>query len=492
MISIYMFHKIRKLHKDGLTKKAIANELGIHRQTVAKYLLSSSPPKYSSRINRTRSDPFATYQEKVELWLDKSPELTAEEIYELLIEEGYSGSVRTVRRRLSCMRKVSAKERFFEQEYTPGEQAQFDFKEKISIPFRISNEICYLHFGTLPYSNKFFIRAYPGKNFECFIDGIHEFFDHINGMTRNIRIDNLSPCVSKVLKGSKRIYTEAFTKAVEYYGFNVLPCSPGKGNEKGDVERDIQTHSKRILNLIKLKSLRFDSFEDLNNWLVEYCQKRTSEKIEESFKVERDHLMTIIKKNKDVLCRAEERTSTKYGMVKIKDHVYSVPDRAIGKRCRVLFGVEDVYIHLVDTNECVAVHPRKEKESVLLEHVVPSLIRKPNAMIRWGHKKALFPNTTFSTLYEYLKRKTSYRAEQDYLKILNLIHNTTIGELTIAIELVLECKTDDIYFKICELLFKENNPASNNKTFEQPNLTIDLETYNNLIPGVENVTPRTC
>ncbi|MBF0298108.1 MAG: hypothetical protein HQK51_05270 [Oligoflexia bacterium] len=36
-----------------------------------------------------------------------------------------------------------------------------------------------------------------------------------------------------------------FIKATDYYDFKVLPCSPGKGNEKGDVERDIRTHAKK-------------------------------------------------------------------------------------------------------------------------------------------------------------------------------------------------------------------------------------------------------
>jgi hypothetical protein len=39
-------------------------------------------------------------------------------------------------------------------------------------------------------------------------------------MTQGIRFDNLSPVVKKVLEGSKRIYTDAFSRAALYYGFN--------------------------------------------------------------------------------------------------------------------------------------------------------------------------------------------------------------------------------------------------------------------------------
>ncbi|MHA0110705.1 hypothetical protein ACXYUI_26600, partial [Klebsiella pneumoniae] len=53
----------------------------------------------------------------------------------LLRKEGYSGSLRTTERRLARLQGEKPKERFFEQVYQPGEQAQFDFKEQVPLPF---------------------------------------------------------------------------------------------------------------------------------------------------------------------------------------------------------------------------------------------------------------------------------------------------------------------------------------------------------------------
>ena len=39
------------------------------------------------------------------------------------------------------------------------------------------------------------------------MDGVHSFFEVIGGLTENIRFDNLSPVVKKVLKGDARLYT---------------------------------------------------------------------------------------------------------------------------------------------------------------------------------------------------------------------------------------------------------------------------------------------
>jgi transposase len=85
MISMRDFNKIRELSKEGLKPLEIASKLNINRKTVAKYLASNSPPQYPKERAQT---------------LLKSPNLSNVEIYEMLKEEGYQGSERTVQRRL--------------------------------------------------------------------------------------------------------------------------------------------------------------------------------------------------------------------------------------------------------------------------------------------------------------------------------------------------------------------------------------------------------
>jgi transposase len=279
MLSCFMFHRVRKLRAEGKSRAEIARELKIDPKTVAKYLRSNTPPRYKVRSVSTREDPFASFEQKIRQWLDRTPTLTDREIYELLIAEGYRGCERTVNRRLKPIRNQKPKERFFEQEYEPGEQSQFDFKEKVELPFRDGPRIVHLHFGTLPYSNTCLVRGYPFRNFECYMDGIHSFFEAIGGMTKNVRFDNLAPVVKKVLKGSNRLYTDDFNRAIQYYDFGTLPCSPGKGNEKGDVERDIRTFASRVKNRVSHDSIVFRNWDHLNEWLSSYMLERQTQEV---------------------------------------------------------------------------------------------------------------------------------------------------------------------------------------------------------------------
>ena len=173
MISMYKFNEIRKLADEGLTRLEIASKLKINRKTVSKYLASNAPPSYSPRKTPTREDFFEPFKAEAQAMLDLGgKDLTGTELFLRLSEKGYRGSERTIERRLAKMSDSKPKERFFEQEYEPGEQAQFDFKEEVPVLFKDGKKIIHLHFGTLPFSDTVFIKAFPFKNFEAFIDGI--------------------------------------------------------------------------------------------------------------------------------------------------------------------------------------------------------------------------------------------------------------------------------------------------------------------------------
>jgi hypothetical protein len=290
------------------------------------------------------------------------------------------------------------------------------------------------------------VKAFPFLNFECFIDGVHSFFENLVGLTLNIRIDNLSPCVQSVLKGRSRLWTSAFSEAIDHYGFGVLPCTPAKGNEKGHVERDIQTFSRRIEVRAKLEGKIFRSWDDLNEWLKvlldEEFDKKGAEAAEKLVE-EQLRLLPLPTRNLEILCRVEVVRASSFGTIRVQKAVYSVPDEAIGCSCTVVAGPYDVKIYRAKPSlkaEPIAIHSRVPDggESIQLSHVVGSLLRKPQAMIRWRHQEVLFPAPIFEATYKGLVKQDPFSAEREYLRALNLIQYTTLKELETALELVIE------------------------------------------------------
>lgn len=490
MVSIYMFQEIRNLHGQGKSQAAIARELKLNPKTVAKYVSSNTPPKYKRRAKSTRPDPLLGFEAKVKSWLVRTPVLSDQEIYELLIPEGYTGSERTLNRRMKIWKKQEAGERFFEQEYAPGEQSQFDFKEKVILPFVEGDRLVNLHFGTLPYSDTCLVRGYPFKNYECFIDGVHRFFDTIGGMTENIRFDNLSPCVKKVLKGDERLYTDDFKRAVKYYGFGLLPCRPGKGSDKGDVERDIRTFANRVKNRVSHEGLVFRDWEHLNGWLVQYMGERQKPESLIKLEEEKKKLKVLPLPEEGVLCKIQMGPASSYGTIRFGKSTYSVPDSMIDKVCRTVIGPYEVHIEITETilpTKEIVVHPRKldGEHSILLEHVLPSLIRKPHAMVRWAHRGLLFPAPICEKFYQNLKKIESYAAEREYLRAINLIQHTTLSEIITGMELVLETTSQTLFDDLRALLFGERRPADVigiMSRLNQSPLKPELSQYDSLIP----------
>lgn len=492
MVSPYMFQQIRKLKAEGKSQAAIARELKIDPKTVAKYLGSNTPPRYTPRgpSVSTREDLFKGFEEKVQGWLTRTPGLTDMEIFELLVPEGYRGSERTINRRMKRLRALKPKERFFEQNYEPGEQSQFDFKERVELPFTEGVRVAHLHFGTLPYSDTTHVRAYPFKNFECYMDGIHAFFEKIGGITKNIRFDNLSPCVKKVLEGSNRLYTDDFKRAISYYDFGCLPCAPAKGNEKGDVERDIRTFASRIKNRISHEGLIFQDWEHLNQWLVQYMLEREKEESRIRLKIEQAVFKRLPSREEGVLCKIQDGPASSHGSIRVINSVYSVPDAMIGEPCHTVIGAYDVRISRMGTghgDKTVVIHPRMPdgKHSLKLEHVLPSLVRKPHAMVRWAHRAILFPDRVCDQFYARLQKIEGYGAEREYLRSINLIHYTSFSEIIAGMQLVLETETQTLFDDLRTLLLGERRPAQvidiTSRLGQSP-LTPELSQYDSLIP----------
>ncbi len=492
MITMDLFHKARALRQLGKNDSEIGEELSLHRKTVGKYLKSSTPPKYTPRRSPSRADPFVGFESFTRDVMTRVPEISASEVYALLRPRGFSGSERTVERRLKRWREEEPKERFFEQEYTPGEQAQFDFKESVEIPFIDDVRVVHLHFGTLPYSDKCVIKGFPQKTYECFMDGVHSFFEAIGGITENIRIDNLSPCIKKVRSDGGRDYTSAFLRALEYYGFGVLPCSPGKGNEKGDVERDIQTWARRFKNHVKVHGIKFRDFAHLNESLSEFIVME--ERKSDLFVSEQQALKALLPRDECVLCRVDEVRASSFGTVRMDKAktTYSVPDEWIGSWCKVVAGPFEVKITRVGVPTVSVIHERKPEgeNSIKLEHVLRSLIRKPQAMIRWSHREMLFPDEVFREFYRRLKKSQGEMpgaAEREFLRTINLIHYVSLKEIRTAIEIVLASEAVDFFNEIKELLLIERRPEASvieiSTRMKQVPFAPNLNQYDELIPA---------
>ena len=189
------------------------------------------------------------YTNIVDAWLEedmKAPrkqQRTAKAIYEQLKKRtDFSGSIRTVRYYVSEKRKElidASKEQYVNLTHDPG-TAQADFGEFKAIDQDLDKLVTYPYLVvTFPHSNAQVVRVTPAENIECFLEALKDVFTEIGGVPKVIWFDNLSSAVKKVLKGSKRELTKAFTAFKWHYRFKANFCNVGQGHEKGSVENKV-------------------------------------------------------------------------------------------------------------------------------------------------------------------------------------------------------------------------------------------------------------
>ena len=150
--------------------------------------------------------------------------------------------------------------------------------------------------------------------------------------------------------------------------------------------------------------------------------------------------------------------------------------------CKVVLGPYDVKVYPTEGQKRLVVcHPRQSEgeHSLLLEHVLPSLVRKPQAMVRWAHRHLLFPTDIFQSFYQRLKRQDLHSCEREYLRTINLIQHVSWQDLSVAMELQLESKEAFSFESTRELLL--GRPSKDMDRQQEP-LQPRLSQYDSLIP----------
>src|SRR3954470_3406441 len=125
VVSLGELMMILGLHRQGLKVAAIARQLGLDRETVAKYVARGlEPPAYGPRPPRARAtDPFLPYlRERLAAY----PGLTAVRLWRELKERGFAGAYPAVKRAVAAVRPAAPLPVEVRFETPPGEQAQVD------------------------------------------------------------------------------------------------------------------------------------------------------------------------------------------------------------------------------------------------------------------------------------------------------------------------------------------------------------------------------
>ena len=368
-------HVVRhKVLVEGQSVRRVAREMGVSRNTVKRYLSQAAP----TRVERgPRGRPvWEKARVRLEALLAESPRwtggkqrLTATRLHTMLLAEGFTIGVTTVREAVAEWKR-RRREVFVPLVYPAGDLAEVDFFE-VLVELAGAMVKVWMFVMRLMHSGRDFAWLYTRQDQTCFLDGHVRAFAHFGCVPQRIAYDNLKAAVAKTLVGSERLLAARFDALSSHYLFEACFCRPRTGHDKGGVES--RGKVIRWQHLVPIP--RGDELGAMRSALL---ARLDGEHDEARFAAERGKSLPLPAAPFDAR-RTHLPGVSQRSLVRVEGGSYSVPCDWAGLNVTAHVGPDDVEI-VGPTG--VVHHARKRfgERSIDYRHYVRELARKPQAV----------------------------------------------------------------------------------------------------------------
>ena len=338
---------ILDLHRSGLSQRAIARRLGISRNTVKKYIETpESCLKNPKPYHRTSIlDP---YHKAIKAWLDEDGYYTATWIYDRLVNQGYTGSYETVKRKVGKLKKHKQKIAYMRFETEPGHQAQVDFGEfQVELPDGSIKKL-YLFSMILGYSRKIYTELIERCDMPSFLDCHIHAFDYFAGVPDQILYDRMKNVYISKLAGKDKFNSTLMGFAI-HYGFAPKVAPAYAAWVKGKVERPytfIREGFWRGYGYVNLITAN----KDLWSWIKKKDERvhgTTHEKVSTRFEREQPQLNMLPPQPFDTSYRIYRKVY-KDCTVHFEGNRYVLPHNLVGEQ--VILRVKDGQLRIFENH----------------------------------------------------------------------------------------------------------------------------------------------
>ncbi len=245
------------LHRQGLSRRALARALGVSRNTVRLLLATHAtarvtehkalPPRPARAPRASQVDAF---QARITGLLQQYPDITAQRVFETLREEGFPGGYTAVKKSLRRLRPPPRPEpSLATPDYGPGEMAENDWSP-YDITFTDGHKETVQAFSyVLVHSHRKFFDLYRHADFHALLDGHVGAFTRFSGCAQTCTYDSQKNVVLR-WEGQQPIYNPRFLAFAAHYMFRPRAVR-GQPNAKPRVERSFWEAARRLHALVQ-------------------------------------------------------------------------------------------------------------------------------------------------------------------------------------------------------------------------------------------------
>jgi len=349
MITLEDWVMIKHLHKEGVPKSRIAEELGLDRRTVDRAIDEDKPPQQERQSRNSILDPYKDY---VKQRIDKY-DLTATRVLREIKERGYPGSYTILKDYIRELKGAKPKPAFVRFETSPGEQAQVDWSDFGYIEFEGKRTKLNCFSMVLGYSRMLYMEFTYSQKLPSLGQAHINAFRYFGGITDTILYDNMKTIVLS-REGKSINWNPQFMDFASYHGFVPRLCLPGRKETKGKIERPYSYIQTSFFD-----GTEFANLADLNDkamiWLDTVANVRIHGTTQEvPFERLKDENLNPLRNGDYVLVHSEMRKSSKDCYISFEGNRYSIPYqyscrdltiKLLGADLQIFYGEELIATH---------------------------------------------------------------------------------------------------------------------------------------------------
>lgn len=429
----------RRVLAEGVSKRQILRETGMHWTTLEKILSHSSPPGYQAQQPRHRPKlgPYIDDIREI-LSLDKKmpkkQRHTAKRIFERLRERGYAGSYTVVKEVVAELKRTT-REVFMPLIHRPGEGQVDYFHALAKVGGRLQKVAIFLM--ALPYSDAFFMMCTPRECTETFWEGHVRAFAFFGGVPWRISYDNSRVAVGEIIGVHRRKLTDGFLELASHFLFDHHFCAVRRPNEKGVVEGAGKYARRNFMVPVP----EVADYDELNAYLLERCRgdllrcpggrgRTKGDLLQE----ERATFLPVPAGLFDA-CRKTVTRASSLSVVRFRGNNYSVPVRYAHHEVTVK-GYWD-RVEICCGKERIASHGRlwgKGETVYDPRHYLPLLKSKPGALDHGLPLQDLGLPECFAVLRRRLESAHGRQGTKDFITVLRLLEKHPVRQVATAID----------------------------------------------------------
>ena len=355
---------LHSFRNEGWTIKEIAEELGYHPATVAKWLKAGSPPEAVVVGDECRV-MTAVWRARVEVLLGRCPRLLATSVHNKLRAEGFGGSYPTVVRAVREIRGprfAPAAAASVPIRTGPGEEAQFDFCDLDAVAAGWGWDRPLRCFGAiLCWSRRRMWWFTTSEDQNHTFEGLARAFEFFGGVPASARTDRMGALGAS--QGLRFKLDAAAVRFAAHYGTKITPCRAGDAKRKGKIERCFRQLRETFLPEVEAAGIP-TGVDELNRraqlWLDErvhaVASRTTGVAPDERAPVEAQFLAPLpaVRFDTDYVCT--RRVHNVVPLVAVDGVRYSVPPNMLGQLVEIRRHVDSEAFEVRWAGTAVAQH----------------------------------------------------------------------------------------------------------------------------------------